>query len=307
MHDCNTIEDWLSQYHDLGLSFFNTGSREKKIAIPWTAYQTMRPNDGDIQAFLKKPSQNYAIVCGEISNLVVIDVDIRNGGEPTPFLDRGFYTVKTPSGGYHFYFKYDKLLKSTKHKKTKTEGDFLKGIDVQSNGSLVFAPPTHFDGKMAYEVFNDAEVTPMPDDLLLQVLDALEPEKEGAKDAKPYKAPIVPENGRPGDIFNALARWEDVLIPLGWTKVGVARPGGTQYWRRPGKPANEGGVSASTNYKGYDLFFVYTTHFPELTPMKGYTRFSLYAAIHHNSDYRKAAVALVMENYNLVYKPQYGN
>ncbi len=54
---------------------------------------------------------NIGIVTGEASNIVVVDVDtpaldwwqelVRiNGGLPETF------TVKTPSGGYHYYFRY---------------------------------------------------------------------------------------------------------------------------------------------------------------------------------------------------------
>jgi hypothetical protein len=285
---------YLDFYTKSGFSFFNTGTNEKKVKVPWTQYQTAKPSIADIQKFLKYSTQNYALVCGEISDLVVIDVDIRNGGNPEPFLNRGFYTVKTPSGGYHFYFKYDEQLKSTKHKRTDNASDFLKGIDVQSNGSLVFAPPSIFPDKPPYEVINEAPIIPMPDDLLVQVLSALEPEAQAAKATTPFKPVPFPEKGRPGDIFNALATWEDILIPLGWTLVG--RPHGQQkFWRRPGKRRE--GVSASTDYKEHGLFFAYSTNVDGVIPMKGYTKFSLYSALYHNNDYGKAAKALVMENY----------
>lgn len=296
-----TVQEWLYRYTKNGWSFFNTQSIPKKVLTKWTGYQIKKPTIEEIENWLKSPIQNWAIVTGEISNLVVWDVDTKNGGDPTPFLNKGLYEVRTPSGGYHFYTLYNPLLASTKHKRADHKG-ILHAVDVQSNGAIVFAPPSQFpgpDGTMVpYTVTNDVEIGYLPDDLLALVLEALEPEKQ-ATEVKPYKPIAIPEMGRPGDIFNALATWEDVLLPLGWTKAGYARPGGTQYWKRPGKKANDGSISASTGYKGYDLFFAYTKFYPELDQLKGYTKFNLLATLKYGGDYKTAARSLVMENYKL--------
>lgn len=283
----------IQKYYKEGYSFFNTGSKEKKVLTKWTEYTKRKPTESEIRSWLQSPIQNYAIVCGEISDLVVIDVDTKNGGDPTPFQNRGFYEVKTPSGGYHFYFKYDPLLKSTKH----NQKGFLKGIDIQSNNSLVFCPPSYFAQKGGYTVINNAPVVNLPDDLLTRILSELEPEKE-AQDYRPYTPTKNPELGRPGDVFNALASWDDILIPEGWTKVGQSH-NGTQFWRRPGK---KDGISASTNWNNYDLFFAFTTSVPEIDPKKGYTKFNLLATLKYGGDYKKAAKELVVENYKKVMK-----
>lgn len=288
------MNQFLQKYRDLGYSFFNTGSALKKVRVPWAKYQSTKPTDQEIEIWSRYPSQNYAIVCGEISNLVVFDVDTKNDGDPTPFLNRGMYEVRTPSGGYHFYTTYDSFFKNTKH--IKHEG-ILKAVDVQSNGSLVFCTPSAFaNGK--YTVTNDVPIGPLPDDLLAEILTRLEPETDN-RDYTPYTGPQNPLDGRPGDVFNALASWEDVLYPLGWTKVGHAHSSGTQFWRRPGKKE---GISASTNWKDYNLFFPYTTHYSELTIKKGYTKFHLLSALKYGGDFKEAAKALVMENYRQVNK-----
>jgi hypothetical protein len=290
---------WIDRYHKENYSFFNTATSEKKCITSWTQYQNRKPFGSEIENWKKFKTQNYAIVCGEISNLVVFDVDTKNGGDPTPFLNRGMYEVRTPSGGYHFYTLYDPLLKSTKHKKSKHKG-ILKAVDVQSNGSIVFACPSFFsNGK--YTVTNDVPITKLPDDLMVLVLDALEPEKVSI-DYTPYIAPQRPEKGRPGDIFNALARWEDVLIPLGWAKVG-GKENGIVYWRRPGK---KDGISASTNWKGYNLFFPYTTSVDGLQQLKGYTKFHLLCVLKYDGNFNKGAKELVVENYKIANKIIYG-
>jgi len=121
----------------------------------------------------------------------------------------------------------------------------------------------------------------------------VKPEKE-VKEYTPFTPVKIPEMGRPGDIFNAIASWEDVLYPLGWKKFGVPH-GDIQYWTRPGK---RDGVSASTNYRGSDLLFPFTNQ-TDLDDQKGYTKFNAYACLVHDGDYKKAAKALVIENYKI--------
>jgi hypothetical protein len=287
-----TTTEWLFHYYKNNYSFFNTKTTDKKIKTLWSDFKDRKPTEQEIKKWLESPIQNYAIVCGKISDLTVIDVDTKNGGDPTPFLNRGFYEVRTPSGGYHFYFKYNEDIPSILQKKSGK--GFLKGIDIQSDKKLVFAPPSVF-ANGAYILNNGALIQPIPDDLLIQILAALEPEKETPQ-YTPFTPIKNPEMGRPGDIFNALATWEEVLIPNGWTKAG--RHGDTQYWRRPGKTD---GISGSTNWNNYDLFFCFSTS-TDLNPNKGYTKFSCYAALNHNSDYREAARSLVIENYKLAIK-----
>lgn len=288
------LHTWINRYRRLGYSFFNTGTSEKKCLTKWTTYQTRKPTDQELVVWSKLPTQNWGIVCGEISDLIVFDVDTKNGADPSPFQNRGLFEVRTPSGGYHFYCKYDPLLKSTKHKRDKT-GGILHAVDVQSNGSLVFAPPSKFPNG-EYTIVNDVPVTKIPDDLLAMVVDALEPEKD-SQEYTPYQPTKSPEMGRPGDIFNALATWDDVLIPAGWKRVGGGKT--TQYWRRPGK---EDGISASTNWNGYGLFFAFTTSVGNIEPLKGYTKFHLLAVLKYDGDFKRAAKELVMENYRLAHK-----
>lgn len=287
------MSEFLIRYKNAGYSFFNTKSADKKIFTQWKVFTTRKPTDYEIKTWLRLPTQNWAIVTGKISNLIVIDVDTKNGGDPAPFQNRGFYEIKTPSGGYHFYFKYDPILADTKHNQTT---GILKGVDIQSDMALAFCPPSFFEGKGGYTLIKDAPIVPIPDDLLTKILEALEPEKK-AKEYTPYTPTKDAEMGRPGDVFNALATWDDVLIPFGWTRVGNSRH--TQYWRRPGKTD---GISASTNWNDYDLLFSFSTSVDELIPKKGYTKFNAYATLKFNGDYREAAKSLVMENYKIANK-----
>lgn len=91
----------------------------------------------------------------------------------------------------------------------------------------------------------------------------------------------------PGDDYNRKVSWNQILEPLGWSKVYTTRDGVTA-WRRPGKSE---GVSATTNHAGTDKFYCFTTSsiFESET---SYSKFAAYALIEHNGDFKAAARAL---------------
>ena len=286
-----TNKEWLDFFQSNGFSFFNTNALEKKVLTKWSEYQHRLPTQQEISSWITKTTQNYAVVCGEISNIVVFDIDTKNGGDPAPFLNKGMYEVKTPSGGYHFYCKYDNTFDSTLHSKTAK----LKGVDIQTNGSLIFLPICRFPSKGGYEVVNDVPIAEIPTEVMQYVLEALKPEKE-VDEIKPYKPQSYHLTGdaKPGDIFNALATWSEILIPLGWKPLGHIKENGVQYWRRPGK--NEG-ISASTNWGGHDLLIPFTTS-TDLDARKGYTKFKALTFLKYNGDYHACAKGLILDNIN---------
>lgn len=99
----------------------------------------------------KYPNAGIGLPTGEINDVLVIDVDPRNGGgisfdrlidefEPLP------PTVEclTGGGGNHYYLKYDERIN-----KSTLKG--YPGIDIQSDGKYVILPPsTHPNGKQYY-------------------------------------------------------------------------------------------------------------------------------------------------------------
>jgi len=121
------------------------------------------------------PGKNgLQIVCGERSNLFVLDVDQKDDGvrvfeewcvgHPTP----DTFTVRTQSGGLHLYFRMDSIPPHSplRRNKTKLSG---AGIDVRAEGGCVYAPPTELrtpDGTRRYEVTRRRPIAPIPDWLL---------------------------------------------------------------------------------------------------------------------------------------------
>jgi hypothetical protein len=92
----------------------------------------------------------------------------------------------------------------------------------------------------------------------------------------------------PGDIFNRQADWSDILESHGWT---IARTkGDTTYWTRP--DGTRGRTHATTGYAGVDKCRFFTDCPPHLDPNRSHDKFSVYAALNHDGDFKRAAKAL---------------
>lgn len=90
---------------------------------------------------------NVGTLTGSASGIAVIDIDNHNGvdglGNLKNFLDTydielpKTMVVKTPSGGYHYYFKLDEKYNDTQFIQNHK---LLEGVDFQTHGRYVVAP-----------------------------------------------------------------------------------------------------------------------------------------------------------------------
>lgn len=293
----NTIEH-LKLYVDNSFNIFPVKEKDKTLSFKWQYLQKTKQTKQDVKnLFLpfhqKEQDVNIAIVTGDISNLIVIDVDYRNGGDHTHFIKYDTYTVRTWSGGYHFYFRYtDKIPSSRKNLK-----GIFEGVDIKGNGGIVFAPPsvmTVGDKTGEYRIITkNTDIQPFPQELI----DAIQ--KQDEERASPTKTFAIgniditfPTGERPGDAYNRLEKWERILEPLGWKKSHTRDC--VTFWTRPGKKS---GISASTNYKDSDLLYLFTSTDAHLD-QKAYTKFSAYTFIHHDGDFHASALAII-KKFNL--------
>lgn len=157
----------------------------RKPYIRWTEYQKRAPTSIEVvEWWTTWPEAGIALVCGAESNLVVIDLDQRNGAD----MDRGkwpeTYTVETP-GGIHLYYTHPGGVVENSVQKLGP------GVDVRGDAGFVFAPPTvrSADGGF-YKVINDCDLAPVTFDLT-----GKQAEKEPEFDFD----------------FAAVARWEDMI------------------------------------------------------------------------------------------------
>ena len=97
----------------------------------------------------------------------------------------------------------------------------------------------------------------------------------------------------PGDDYNLNGpEWMDILRPHGFRFY--KSHGSVSYWTRPGKNF---GISASTNFEGSDLFYVFSTNCFPFDSERAYTKFTVYALLNHGSNFHAAGKALYADGY----------
>ena len=287
----------------------------KRPAVPtWSKYQKVRPDEETMQRLFAVDRQGLGFVCGAVSgNLEMFEFDSEVAEEEfralatstglstlIDRLDKG-YSERTPGGGLHWMYRLTKTVAGN----TKLASDPDNKVMIETRGErgwAVVAPSggkTHQSGR-AYKML-DGGVETIPtltsaehDDLwnLARSLDLAPVRAESHVPSGTGGA----TGDRPGDHFNARGTWSDVLAPHGWQSV--FQSGLLTYWRRPGKPI---GISATTGLRDADdptsdLLWVFSTS-TVIEANRGYSKFSAYAALDHNSDFSAAARALAARGY----------
>lgn len=133
---------------------------------------------------------NVGTLTGTKSGIAVIDIDNHNGvdglGNLKEFLDTYDITlpktkvVRTPSGGLHYYFKLDEKYNETQFIQNHSQ---LEGVDFQTHGRYVVAPPSQIGGKY-YEIVRDVELAELPDKWLEMFTDKTITKKNKKRDRK---------------------------------------------------------------------------------------------------------------------------
>jgi hypothetical protein len=132
-------KDYLAR----GWSVLPLRRRTKRPLAPWEHLQHQRPSEQDIDEWFRRwPDANIGIVTGEISNLIVLDIDPKHGGDSTlQKLEQKFTTfpatVEAVTGGEgrHLYFAHPCSL-------TRNRTGFAQGIDLRGDGGYIVAPPS---------------------------------------------------------------------------------------------------------------------------------------------------------------------
>lgn len=277
----------------------------KAPAVRWKPYQSRLANDDELVTWFERGEHGVAIVCGAVSNNVeVIDfdaaelfevwartVETAGGGE----LLQRLPLIRTPGPGYHVPYRCNSPVgRSQKLAMKLVDGKPVVTIETRGEGSYVVtvgSPPTVHPNSGTYEMIRGSWTE-------LPVLD--EESRELLLSSARSLNEYVPEThmmvatsnvgNRPGDTFDA--SWDEILT--GWTRTYV-RADGTTLWARPGKKQ---GHSATTNWGGSDMLYVFSTSCHPLEAGRAYSKFAAYAFIHHNGDFSKAASAIRRKDTN---------
>ena len=184
-----------------------------KIPLTRNGFKDSTINDRMITNWFETaPRANIGLVTGPDSGFFVLDVDAKSGGldslENLIELhgDIDTYTVKTGSGGLHFYFKYPESG-------VRNRANLLPGIDIRGDGGYVVAPPSKlFKGD--YSLIKDSALTYPPEWLLKLLEEPARVLKTGDSEASD-----VPEGGR----NDFLARLAGSLQRKGLTPESISQ------------------------------------------------------------------------------------
>jgi hypothetical protein len=159
-------------YLDRGWAVVPITAGAKQPLVRWQAFQDRLPTGEEVEDWFRHwPDAGVGIVTGAVSNLVVLDIDPRHGGDDSlAALEREHgplpHTIEaiTGGGGRHVYFTYP-------GGELRNRAALAPGMDIRAEGGLVVAPPSrHASGRRyEWEVSHHPDETalaPMPDWLL---------------------------------------------------------------------------------------------------------------------------------------------
>lgn len=155
------------RYLERGWCVLPLRGRNKRPLIVWEHLQSARPSSEQIADWFNRwPDANVGIVTGEISNLVVLDIDPKHGGDASiERLERQFgplpatIEATTGGGGRHLYFSHPGGF-------IRNRTGLAQGIDVRGDGGYIVAPPSIHPSGCAYAWASGRS----PDDVALAAL-----------------------------------------------------------------------------------------------------------------------------------------
>jgi hypothetical protein len=176
----------------LGFSVIPLHPGSKRPAVRWKPWQTKCPSPALLRKWWgENPRRGVGIVTGQVSGVLVLDVDPRNGGlesvigKALPLTP----TTQTPSGGLHYYYRLPQ------GKALGSRPGVLPGVDVKAEGGFVVAPPSRREeGAYSWLVTLEEADLADPPSWLLELLEEAPAAAAGAPADRP------PLDLPPGDL-----------------------------------------------------------------------------------------------------------
>ena len=318
-----TVHEAANEADAAGLCFIPPAQDGSKRPLPdpsgrWDRYKTARPTAEEQRQWYPGRT-GIGIIIGSVSGHVECwDFDDRDTyvrlvatanhcglGAVVDRIEHG-YCDDTPGGGVRWLVRYPpgverkpgsgiKLARRPKEEREKQHpGDNIKTL-IELPAYAITAPTNgtvHPSGKpyvrRAGSFASIASYTVGERDALMDLARSFDAMPRRQAESKPA---MGKQGGRPGDGYTNRTTWVEVLTAHGW--MNVYTRDGITYWRRPGKDI---GISATTNFAGADLLYVFSSSTP-FEAEKSYTRFGAYAVLNHGGDFHAGARALAREGY----------
>lgn len=154
-------------------------------------------NEKIIREWFEKTDHNVAIATGPLSQIVIVDVDVKNGKNglaSLAALEEQYGKLNTPyvqttgSGGKQYIFRYVAPV--------GTVNNFMgfDGIDIRGKGASATLPPSlhesgmyyEWDGSPLWEIKNTKDIPPCPDFIVEYFKERQEVKEQRIKDRKEH-------------------------------------------------------------------------------------------------------------------------
>ena len=142
--------------------------------VKWSMKENQIKSIQEYEKHSKKNCTGYSLICGKASGIMVIDLDVGHADginginnfndfiedlttEDKEIINNTF-SVRSPNGGIHLYFKYRRGLKN--------KASYIDGVDVRTAGGLIVLPYTRrrleSEDIKEYTILNDNDIKEMP-------------------------------------------------------------------------------------------------------------------------------------------------
>lgn len=206
-----SILDTALVYLRQGIPAIPSDPKTKIPLVKWTDYQSRLPTKEEtISMFSAHPKAMISLVCGQISNLMVVDADspeaVKLIEDAIP--DSMETTIDvSPRGGRHYWWLAN-------GKKWQTKASVLKNIDIRANGGVIVAPPSRNDTGGQYRWltgldFDKSRLQEMPESLCNLLASAQVREKNANENNEELKKLWngTSEGGRNGSLTRLVGAW----------------------------------------------------------------------------------------------------
>jgi len=296
----------------------------KRPLEAWKQYQTERADLPQVIKWFGTGHTGLGIITGAVSgNLEMVEAegravaadlvseaeDIAKNSGLGDLWNRicdGYFEI-TPSGGYHWLYRCTEPITGNQ-KLAQRPGAESTGREVlfetRGEGGFVVVSPTsgdiHPDGgswqRLSGTPKTIAVITPEEREAFLRIFKTLDqmPKHEPQEVRERYHN--TDGTLSTGDDYNQRESWDNILLPLGWTKAW-RKTGGEQMWIRPGKDI---GIGASTGRTEADNLYVFTTS-TDFDPETPYSKFAAFTLINFGnlsqSSFQQARKQLMAQGY----------
>lgn len=297
------MREIAAKYRSLGLSVIPIGEGKRPI-VKWLDAQK------EIKEYDFTPAKGMGLVCGAVSgNLEAIDFDLKYDntgtlmaryksevGETCPGLLKRLLIQKTPSGGYHFIYRCEKISGNQKLAQRRADEQEQKNgdkimvlIETRGEGGYIGIAPSEGYSFVLGNIDNVPVISVEERDVLINVAQSF---NEVFKESVyvPQRT-AMSSTESPLDDYNERGDILALLMKNGWTISGQKGP--KTLLKRPGQTTAAHSGNWDADKKWFSVFSTST----EFDAQTAYKPASVFCQLECGGDWTTAVKRLLEEGY----------